>query len=240
MEERMTLDNYLKWFQSHERLLLVALVMGFGAWGFNHWVDRSAESASNKAAVAAQIAVVQHDADVKIAAVVAQQTAQFQQESVQREAEMARLLSQMASRDAASNNRVTAVTQPKTPSQAVVDLQSTYTLNAPVAVTADGADVPVADLQQFTVAKIEGDTAKADLVDTKKELDSTQQLLASAIADWDASRNQVAGLNAEIKTTIDAKDAEIKAVKATARKSKRNWFIAGFVTGFVARHFVNF
>lgn len=228
------------WLQKHERIILTLLVLSFGIYGWTRWLDKTAADTQSKAVVAAQVAVVQHDADVKLAAAIAQQTALFNQEQQAREQEMASLVAQMASRDAASNNRVTSVTQPKTPSQAVVDLQSTYKLNAPVAITADGADVPVADLQQFTVAKIEGDTAKADLGDTQTALQSTQTALTSATNLVGTLQTQVTGLNAEIKTTIDAKDAEIKSVKASARKSKRNWFIAGFVSGFVARHFVNF
>ncbi len=222
------------WLIQHERIILVALVLVVGAFGLNKWLNTSAEVANNNAAVAAQVAAVQHDADVKIAAAVAQQTVLFNQEQAAREQEMASLVASIASRDAASNNRVVIVSQPKTPTQAVIDLQNTYKLNAPVTVTADGADVPVADLQQFTIAKIEGDTAKADLADTQTALKSTQTALTSATDLVGALQNQVTGLNAENKLTIAAKDAEIKSIKAAARKSKRNFFIAGFISGFIA------
>ncbi len=230
----MTLDNYLKWFAAHERLLLVTVVLGLGAWGFNHWVDRSAEITNNKAAVAVQIAAVQHDADVKIAAAVAQQTALFNQEQLAHEQEMASLVAAVASRDTASTNKVTVVSQPKTPSQAVVDLQQAYVLSVPVTVTGDGADIPTADIQQFTVAKIEGDTAKADLADTQKELQTETQGLASATSLVGALQTQVSGLQTELKDSTAASKAEIASVKASARKSKWGFFKFGFVTGFVS------
>lgn len=221
------------WIQRHERIIIVAMMLAVAVFGLNKWFDKSAIDASNKAAVAQQIAQVQHDADVKIAAAVAQQTALFNQQQQVHEQEMATLVAAVASRDSAANQRVTVVTQPRTPTQAVVDLQTTYTLAAPVTVTADGADVPTVDLQQFTVAKIEGDTAKADLTDTRKELDSTQQMLASSVALGDAERNQVAGLQVELKDAAAASKAEIASVKAAARKSKLAWFKGGVVVGFI-------
>lgn len=222
------------WLQKHERIVLFAMVLAVAAFGLNKWLDKSAMDAASKAAVAQQVAAVQHDADQKIAAAVAQQTALFNQEQNAREQEMASLVAAMASRDAASNNKVTIVSQPKTPSQAVVDLQSTYTLSAPVVVTSDGADIPTADIQQFTIAKIEGDTAKADLIDSQKELATTSVSLGEATTLVGALQNQVTGLQTEIKTDATASKAEIASVKAAGRKSKVAWFKRGFIVGFVA------
>jgi hypothetical protein len=226
------LDTYLKWFESHERILIVAMVLGVSAFGLNKWLDKSAIDAASKAAVAQQVAAVQHDADVKVAAAIAQQTALFNHEQQVREQEMATLVSAIASRDLAANTKIKTVTQPKTPSQAVTDLQATYQLAVPVTVTDSGAEVPTVDLQQFTVAKIEGDTAKADLVDTRKELDTTTHSLVSATSLVGALQNQVTGLQVEIKDNAVANQMEIAALKAKARKSKLAWFKGGVVVGF--------
>lgn len=228
------LGKEFSWLQRHERMIIVAMVLAVGAFGLNKWLDKSAIDSSNKAAVAQQIATVQHEADVKIAAAIAQQTALFNQEQQVRDQQMASLVAAVASRDAASNQRVIVVQQPKTPTQAVVDLQAAYPKlpNAPI-VTDAGATVTTADIQQFTVAKIEGDTAKADLVDTKKELDTTTQGLVSSTALVGALQNQVTGLQTEIKDNNTASKTEIASVKAAARKSKLAWFKGGVVVGFI-------
>lgn len=232
------LDAYLKWFESHERILIVAMVLIVGAFGINKWLDKSAMDASNKAAVAEQIAAVQHDADVKIAAAVAQQTALFNQEQQARDQQMATLVAAVASRDAASNTRVETVKQPKTSSQAVVDLQTTYQLAAPVTVTDTGAEVPTVDIQQFTVAKIEGDTAKADLNDTKKELSNSTAGLQQATILLSAKDSVITGLNTEIKTDASACDADKAKITAVARKSKWHLFWWGFGAGFIGRQVI--
>jgi hypothetical protein len=227
------LDTYIKWFQSHERILIIALVLGVSYVGYGKWLDKAAIDSVSKAAVAQQVAAVQHDADVKIAAAVAQQTALFNQESLAHEHEMAVLVAAVASRDAASNQQIAAVTQPKTLPQAVADLNAAYKLPTPLTVEEAGS-IPTADIQSFTVAKIEADTAKADL-------ENVQQELASAVYDGDQARNligslttQVSGLETELTTQATASKAEIAAVKAAARKSKFGWFKAGAVVGFVA------
>jgi len=228
------LGKEYSWLQRHERIVCLALVLVVTAFGINKWLDKSAIDASNKAAVAIQVAAVQHDADQKVAAAIAQQTALFNQEQQAREQEMASLVAAVASRDAASNNRVAVVTQPKTTPQAVADLNSVYTLPTPLTVEEAGL-IPIADLQQFTVAKIQGDTAQADLADTRKELATTTASLSSATSLVGSLQNQVTGLQTELKDVTVAKDAEIASVKAAARKSKRNWFIAGLITGFGLR-----
>jgi hypothetical protein len=236
------LGKDFSWIQRHERIILVAMVLAVSAFGLNKWIDKSAMDAASKAAVAQQVAAVQHDADVKLAAAVAQQTTLFNQERQAREQEMASLVAAVASRDVASNNQIAAVGHPKDIAQAIGDLQTAYQDNPlfrepwSVALTPNGvaAEFDAEHISQFTVAKIEADTAKADLIDTRKELETTEAGLASATSLVGALQGQVTGLQTEIKTNADASKAEIASVKASARKSKVGWFKFGFVTGFVS------
>lgn len=234
------LDTYIKWFESHERLLLVALVMGVGVFGFNHWVDKSAESAANKAAISAQIAEAAKEQDAKNAAMVAQLQAAFNAQQAQRDQEIANLVSAIAQRDAATAKKVVEVKQIVDPPAAIQALVNSYpSLPAVMTATADGADVPVADLNEFTVAKLEHDALKNDLQDTDKELQTTQ-----------ASFNQLTGVNAGLHTEIDglhtlvAKnndqcEADKKDLKAQARKSRWHLFWWGFGTGFAGREAIH-
>ncbi len=233
MEETVTLEGYITWFKSHERLLVIALVLGVGYLSYGKWLDKSATDAASKAAVALQVAAVQHDADLKVAAAVAQQTALFNQAQAQHEQEMASLVGIMASRDAASTHQIAVVQQPKTTPEAIADLNQTYKFPTPLTVEQAGT-IPTEDIQSFTVAKIQAETATADLADTKTQLASTESLLSSATALVGVKTDQVTGLQTELKTQAAASKAEIASVKAAARKSKFAWFKIGFVSGVAA------
>ena len=74
------LEKYITWFKAHERLLIVALVLGVGVYGFNHWLDKSAVDAQTKAAVAEQVAAEQKSANAQLAAQLQQQMMLFQQQ----------------------------------------------------------------------------------------------------------------------------------------------------------------
>jgi hypothetical protein len=234
------------WIQRHERIIIVAMVLAVSAFGLNKWLDKSAMDAASKAAVAQQVAAVQHDADQKIAAAVAQQTALFNHEQAVREQEMASLVAAVASRDTASNNRVKGVLAPKETPAVLADLWAAYPdVDGfdPAPITADGKiafSVPV--VQQFTATRLKLDTAQADLIDTKKELDVTTEGLVGSTALVGSLQGQVTGLQTELKTQGAAADAELKSVKASARKSKLGWFKVGFgigfVTGLVTGHYI--
>jgi predicted ribosome quality control (RQC) complex YloA/Tae2 family protein len=227
----MTLDSYLKWFAAHERTLIIALVMGLGVWGFNHRVDKTSDVATQKALIAKQAADAANQITATALQQMAQQQAAFNQATAVRDAEIVTLTNQIASRDAASATRVKAVEAPKTPTQAVADVQTNYVLPAPITVTADGADVPTADLQLFTVTKINGDTCTNDLQDTRTELSTTTAGLTQATGLLVTKDKAIADLEAADVKTAEANAAEVKQIKAEARKSKFHWFLTGVLIG---------
>src|SRR5208337_3520450 len=173
------LDTYLKWFQAHERLLLVVSVLVLVGYGINRWVDVSANNAKIQASISAQAQIAQDTTVKQLQAQMVSQAQQFAQSQAEMKAEVLSLVSAIAQRDAKAATQIQQVTAPKTPTQAVADLTTAYPKlpDAPV-VTDGGATVSTADVQQFTVAKIEGDTAKADLDDTKTELTKTNTTLS--------------------------------------------------------------
>jgi hypothetical protein len=231
----MTLDNYIKWFKVHERTLIVALVMGLGVYGFNHHVDKSAEVATQKALIAEQAADTANKTTAVALQQAAQQQAAFTQATAVRDAQIASLVAAIASRDAASATRVKAVETPKTPTQAVADVQTNYTLPTPITVTSDGADVPTVDLQLFTATKINGDTCTDDLQDTRTELTTTTAGLTQATGLLATKDKAIADLQAADVKTAEANAAEVKQLKAEARKSRWHWFVSGFTLGFLGR-----
>lgn len=223
------------WLQKHERIIITFLVLSFGIFGFNHWLDKSATDATTKAAIAEQAAAQSKSVADTALAQLAQQQASFNQAEQARDNEMASLVAAIASRDAASATRVKAVEQPKTPTQAVVDVQSNYTLPVSIVVTADGADVPTADLQLFTVTKINSDTCTSDLQDTRTQLSTTTAGLTQATGLLTAKDKAITDLQGEIKTDDAAHATEVKQLKAAARKSGWRWFWTGVAVGFTGR-----
>lgn len=229
------LDTYLKWFQAHERLLLVVVIVGFGLWGFNHWVDRDVETKIAQAAVSKQLADVQAAANREIDTQVAKLNAQYLADRDVRDKEIASLVAAIASRDAVTKQKIAEVTAPKSAQDAVKDLSTAYTLPVPVTVTDGGAIVPTVDIQQFTVAKIERDTFESDLRDTQTQLGDAQGNVAQAETVIAGLHTQVDGLNSAIVKNGKAAQDELAEVKAKARKSKWNLFKWGVVVGFVGR-----
>lgn len=236
------LDTYLKWFQSHERLLLVLSVLVLAGYGFNKWVDVSANNAKAQAAVSEQARVAQ-DATVKqLQAQIATQAQQFSQSQAEMKTEVLSLVSAIAQRDAKAAQQIQVVTAPKTPTQAVADLTTAYSKlpDAPV-ITDGGATVSTADVQQFTVAKIEGDTAKADLDDTKIELTKTGTTLSQAVSLLGTKDTVIAGLQIDITKHDKACEDSKTEIKREARKDKWHAFLAGAATaGAIALKFMKF
>jgi hypothetical protein len=225
----------VSWLKAHENIAIAVLVLALGIYGFNRWDDKSVNDAKAQIAIA-QTAQAQQDASVKaLQAQLTSQTQQFAASQAEMKTEILSIVSAIAQRDAATQSKVVSVSAPKTPTQAVVDLQATYTLNAPVTVTETGADIPTVDIQQFTVAKLEGDTAASDLKDTESELTVTQGNLAQCNSLVGTLQKAVAQDAVDLKAHDATAAAELKVVKAEARRSKLHWFLVGLVTGFVGR-----
>ena len=229
------LEKYLALIKAHERIIIVAILMGFGVYGFNHWVDRSAANADAKTQAAVQAAATADATSKALAAQSAAQQAQFAQQLTAEQQQIASITAAIVSRDAAAKTQIAKVTASTTPTLAVVDLSTEYTLPVPVAVTADGADVPTQDLQLFTATKIDDVTAQSDLLDTKSELTGTQSVLMSCQTTVVDLQKQVTQDGTDLKAHDTAAAAELKQAKDDARKSKWHWFLAGFVSGFLGR-----
>ena len=233
------LTAYLQWFKSHERILSLLLIVSIVGYGINRWVDVSANNAKAQAAVSEQARVAQDTTVKQLQAQMISQAQQFSQSQAEMKAEVLSLVSAIAQRDARAAQQIQVVTAPKTPTQAVADLTTAYPKlpDAPV-VTDGGATVSTADVQQFTVAKIEGDTAKADLDDTKTELTKTNTTLAQAVSLLGTKDTVIAGLQLDVTKHDKACEDSKTELKKEARKSKLRWFEAGIVVGFVGRQLI--
>jgi hypothetical protein len=230
------------WFQKHERIVIALFALTLGVWGFNKWVDVSANNAKTQAAVSEQARVAQDTTVKQLQAQMATQAQQFSQSQAEMKAEVLSLVSAIAQRDAKAAQQIQIVTAPKTPTQAVADLTTAYPKlpDAPV-VTDGGATVSTADVQQFTVAKIEGDTAKADLDDTKTELTKTNTTLSQAVSLLGTKDTVIAGLQLDVTKHDKACEDSKTELKREARKDKWHAFLAGAGTvAVIAMKFMKF
>lgn len=228
------MSDTTSWLKNHQTLVLAVLIIGSVLFLGSKWIDRAAEQAHDAAVVAQQAATAQAEATKAITAQVAALTSQWQADRLAQQQAIATLSGAIAARNQASQKQIAAVTAPKTAVEAVNDLSTAYNLPATISATETGALVPTVDLQVFTVTKIERDAAIADLHDTESQLKLTRDGLTQTTGLVEGLQTQVGSLNAEIKLNKTAYDAEIKAAKISTLKSKRNWFVAGFVAGFAS------
>jgi hypothetical protein len=238
----MTISQFSEYLKQHERIIIAFFLFSLGVWGFNKWVDVSANNAKAQAAVSEQARIAQDTTVKELQAQMATQAQQFSQSQAEMKAEVLSLVSAIAQRDAKTAQQIQVVTAPKTPTQAVADLTTAYPKlpDAPV-VTDGGATVSTADVQQFTVAKIEGDTAKADLDDTQTELTKTNTTLSQAVSLIATKDTLIAGLQSDVAKHDKACEDSKMEIKKQARKDKWHAFLAGAATvGAVALKFLKF
>jgi len=209
--------NELTWLQKHERLIIVVLVLALGGWLGNKWMSYSAEQAKSALVVQQQVS----------AAAASQAALAAQSYQVAIEA----LSKQVTALDVAMTQRQTVLVKQQTqtstlpPDQVVTLWQGLIpgTNKGSITPTDGGYKVdsgPAID----TVNQLEEvPVLKANLSDETKLADVTQTALTSCSALVDKQKTEIA----EDKKTCDA---EMASLKASARKSKRNWFVAGAVT----------
>jgi hypothetical protein len=228
----------LTWIQKHERIIALFLVLAVGVFLGNLYINKSAETAHDNAVVALEVAKAQTEANKQVAAQIALQTAAFENDRITRQQEQQTLLAAIGARDRALKTNVAAASGPKTPPEAVKDISTAYNLPEPIVPTDIGAVVPTKDLQLFTVTKLQGDVCSQDLTDANAMLASSQAGEKQATDLVTALQAQVKGKDVEIQKNDASSKAEIKDLKAQARKSKRNWFLAGYVLGVGTRGIV--
>jgi hypothetical protein len=220
-------------FKTHERLVLalVAGVVLFFAIGKVDGIIAKHDGANLKQAQV--VAAAQEDKNAAIAAQVASDNAAFTALQAKLQAQDAALVqANVALSTALTKQQKVDVTLPPT------DLAARWNVlvpNAGVSISNGQATLPsagaVATVQQLELVPAQ-----------QQELANDQTLIVNGNALAVAQTKQVNDLTAEVtglklQSVDDAKvcQAQIAVVKADARKSKRRWFVAGFVAGIATR-----
>jgi hypothetical protein len=229
----------LTWLQKHEKLVMVALVLGFSVFvaqkAYDYLAAKDALNADKTAAVLAQqvadnkqlmqqtqTATQQYTATLQT---LQAQNAQLQQSIQQQNATLAaqqRAISSMSVQQVSQGIQV-ATNAPQ---------GSVVTGNGTVTVQEDTAKQILAKLDEIPV--LESKLAS----ETQMESNTSTELVKAQAVIVDQTK-QIDGLNTEIKDDKTTYTTEINNLKAQSRKSKLKWFGAGFITGFVSGIFVS-
>lgn len=221
-----------KWLKAHERLLIVAMLLGSSLWIGNRVINWRAAKDQQTAAVA----VAQLDQQKNINAQQAAQSAALQAQYQQMLDTLAKQNATLAAAVSARNTEL-AKQQQQDASLTTPELVTRWqqlipagTLTVePNGVTVDpvAAHATVAQLEQVPVLE-------QNLSDETQIADNRQKEVDSANTTISALNMQVSGLNAQSKDQEVACKAQIAQVQAESRKGKVKWFKIGFVTGFVS------
>ena len=225
-------------FKTHEKLIL-ALVAAGVLWFAIGKVDTLIQHHDDANLKQAQVIAAQEASkNAAIAAQVASDKAAFDALQTKLQAEDAALVqANVALATALTKQQKTDATLPPT------DLVARWNALVPQAaasVTPNGVTLPntgaVATVQQLEIIPVQQEeiTNEQTLVANGNALAVAQTKQVTDLTD------QVAGL--KLQSVDDAKvcQAQIAVVKADARRSKRRWFIAGFVAGIATRIFGKF
>lgn len=215
----------LSWLQKHERIVLVFMVLLVGGFLGNRYLNNAASDTKTKY----DIAKSQLD-DVRSQAAAAKTDYLATVDALTKQ--NAALATAVAQRQVVLQQRQETAKTAPLPEVAIRwqdiiggsgDLVSS---TDGVAVTEAGARKTVSMLEQVPVLIAD----KTDLAKMNDNLNS--ELLKGSIA--------IDALNQTITKADATCKLQVAEVKAAARKSKRNWFIAGFVSGLATRVFLKF
>ena len=226
----------LTWIQKHERIIL-ALVGGLVLWFAIGKIDTLIANHDHANLQQAQVAAaVQEEKNQALAAQIAQQAAEYKALAEKVEAQNAAL-------EQVNVNLATALTKQQKTDAALppTELVARWNTLVPAAgatvspngvfVGSQGADTTVQQLEKVPVL--------AAQLDNEIAIESgTQKLLTSSEGRVVTLNDQVTDLKTQAVLNAKVCTDQIAVVKADARKSKRKWFIVGYIAGFLSRQYI--
>lgn len=235
----------------HERLIIVVILAVGLWWGYGKYAQIRLDHDSAVLKQAQIVATQQAQANAQLAVQAQQAAAQSAADKAALQVVTDKVTAQNQQLTAANVALATALTkQQKTDATLPIpDLVNRWAQLAPgtnfdgaavsnsgnVTVTPSNARATVEALEQIPTLK----TQLAN--ETTKEQDD-QQIIASQTKSITDLNTQVTTLNASVagaqKLDVDDKAAaadEIKVIKAQCAKSKRKWFVAGYILGFLSK-----
>jgi hypothetical protein len=233
LEKTATVSEYLK---AHEHLLIVVILVVLSWFSFGKIENIVAAHDNANLQQAKIVAQVQQDKNDALAKQVADQKATYEA-----------LYAQVSARDSQLQQLqvtlVTALTKQQAADKvltppALVARLNTLVPTAGATVQPNGVLLPEQGAVSTVVELEKVPVLTQQLATSSEELSDANKLVA-------AEGNQVTALNAEVvglqAAAVDQTkvcSARVALVKAEARKSKRRWFYAGVVVGFIGRQLI--
>lgn len=231
----MDINTDLNWLKHHIILLTIVIVLvGASVYGIESIIAKHDAATNSKWQVINQqnITQVQSLSD-KIAANEALQAKQNAQETA--------IIAQLAVAISQRDKAVQVVIQKDATLSAVDAAQkiAQQTKAQPGEVVAQGDTVQLDLSVSRTVAANQDElpVVKADLSDVQKQLVSETKLYDNSQSTISDKTDLIAAMKTQEASADAACKAEIKSVKAEARKGKLKWFSIGYVLGLVSAHF---
>jgi hypothetical protein len=229
----MTIATFSAYIKTHERLLLACIAAGVLWFSIGHIEGIIAKHDDANLKQAQVTLATQASKDAALATQATEQAAQYKALADKINAQNAQLV-------AANTQLAAALTkQQKTDaSLPLPDLANRWTALVPqakptatptgLAVDTPGAVATVQALEQVPAQQ-------KMLVNAQQELSNTNALLTASTGQVATLSSEVSGLRLENVDEQKVCTAQIAVVKAEARKSKRRWFYAGVIVGFLGR-----
>jgi len=236
----MDIKSELSWLQKHERIIIVFMVLLVGCFLGNKWINYSAANADAKYAALVEKLDEQQKQNTANAQQTALAVSQYQSAINNMQSQITALTGAIASRDAAlakKQQQIASMTLPQ------VAQEWEKALGLPInALPVQGVSVVVSEpAARQTVSQLtKTATLEANLTDQKAITGNVQSGLDSANKVISSQTTEIAGLKSTAVLQDQTCKAEVAKVKADARKSKRTWFILGFVSGVATRLLVKF
>lgn len=223
------------WFQKHERMVIVALVLLVTTFLGHRTLSFLSERAEARATIAEQALSSQKTTDAQLAANTSTITAQYQAMVQQLIAQNTALASAVTARQGALQVQkgTDALLAPsglvqRLSSLAAAPPESVLAVGDTVVLTQPGAVAVAQTLEEVPVLQANLNDINQINVNLTKETTSCTNLVAAQAA-------QVTGLKTELLDQTTVSKAELAKVKAEGRKSKLRWFGLGFMAGFLSR-----
>jgi uncharacterized protein HemX len=235
-----TIGHVRAFLLDHERLLIVlvaAVVIWLGYVKVTNIIEEHDKAALQQAQI---VAAQQATENAALAKQAQADAAQLQALSARLEAQNQQLANaNTALVSALANQKKTDATLPPTE---LAQRWASITPDMPAGGVTLSPDNTMKVTQAGAVATVqrleEVPALKQQLDNETQQKNNGDQLIAQqgkSIFDLNA---QVGGLQKQITANDNVCKEEIKVVKDEARKSKRKWFLIGFVSGFVSRQFL--
>lgn len=220
----------IPFLKEHERLILGLAALGVILLCFNWWMNNAAAKASAKNVLAQQQLQAQKDMN-----------AHLEQDSAQKDKQYEELLTavtkQIQGLQTAMTSRDTQLTKAEQTDKTLPlsDLGSHWEglIGVTNGISSGSAGLLVDDqASRATVAELEQvPVLEANLKDDGTIIGKREDEISSLTSAYGSCRQEVSGLSDQITKADAACKAQVADVKAQARKSKRNWFIGGLITG---------